>query len=292
MLTGGGLRAGMIAKGASSVYHCHPFYRRNFPVDLGRIRIVLVGTTHPGNIGAAARAMKNMGFSELVLVAPLVWPAREALSMAASALDILDHAKVVATLEEAIAECHLVVGTSARLRDMPIPLLDPAACAALLVDNLGRQDVALVFGREASGLSNAELHLCHYHVHIPVNPDYTSLNLAAAVMVLCYELRKTALAREAAPDQPGSLYWDKELATMAEMDLYLQHLEAVLIRLEFHDPDKPRQLMRRLRRLYQRIQPDKMELNILRGILAATDEVLDQVVRQDHEQGNPGHESG
>lgn len=279
MVTAGRMRAGMIAKAGSSVYHCHLFCGRNLQVDFSRIRIVLVGTTHPGNIGAAARAMKNMGLTRLVLVAPQVWPAREALSMAASALDILDHTKVVSTLEEAIADCHLVVGTSARLRGMPISLLDPAGCAELLVDTLGQQNVALVFGREASGLSNAELHLCHYHVHIPVNPDCSSLNLAAAVMVLCYELRKTALARQVLPEVPESTAWDKEPATMADMDLFLQHLEAVLIRLEFHDPEKPRQLMRRLRRLYQRIQPDKMELNILRGILAATEEVLEKAGR-------------
>lgn len=234
-----------------------------------------MGTTHPGNVGATARAMKNMGLSRLVLVAPKIWPAREGLSMAASALDILDHARVVDTVEEAIADCHLVLGTSARLRDMPVPLLDPATCASTVVDSLGHKEIALVFGREASGLTNAELHLCHFHVHIPVNPEYPSLNLAAAVMVLCYEIRKAMLARSV-PAAEGSVYWDKEPATMADMDLYLQHLEAVLIRLDFHDPDKPRQLMRRLRRLYQRIQPDKMELNILRGILAATDDALDQ----------------
>lgn len=250
-------------------------------MELGNIRIVLVGTTHPGNIGATARAMKNMGLTQLWLVEPKHWPSREALSMAASALDILDHARVVDTLEDAIADCHLVLGTSARLRDMPIPLLDPAACATTVVDNLPHKSIALVFGREASGLSNAELHLCHYHVHIPVNPECSSLNLAAAVMVLCYELRKAALARAGQGSAPDPQQWDQVPATMQDMDLYLQHLEAVLIRLHFHDPSQPRQLMRRLRRLYQRIQPDKMELNILRGILAATEAALDKV------PGNP-----
>lgn len=246
-------------------------------MNLTNVRIVLVATSHPGNIGAAARAMKNMGVEQLVLVAPKVWPAREALSMAASALDILDKAVVVATLEEAIADCHLVFGTSARLRNMPVQMVEPQACAEMVVEQMQDKRIALVFGREISGLTNAELHMCHYHVHIPVNPDYTSLNLAASVMVLCYELRKTALAREGLPGLAARDEWDKEPATMAELDLYLTHLESVLIRLDFHNPDNPRQLMRRLRRLYQRIVPDKMEINILRGILTATEDVIDKV---------------
>jgi tRNA (cytidine32/uridine32-2'-O)-methyltransferase len=262
--------------------------KRRTTVEFGNIRIVLVGTTHPGNIGATARAMKNMGLTQLWLVEPKHWPSREALSMAASALDILDHTRVVDTLEDAIADCHLVLGTSARLRDMPIPLLDPAACAATVVDSLPHKNIALVFGREASGLSNAELHLCHYHVHIPVNPECSSLNLAAAVMVLSYELRKAALARAGQGSPADKPHWDQAPATMYDMDLYLQHLEAVLIRLHFHDPSQPRPLMRRLRRLYQRIQPDKMELNILRGVLAATDAALDKVPADPDRQDGGG----
>lgn len=247
----------------------------NAVVDFSKVRIVLVETSHPGNIGAAARAMKNMGLSRLVLVKPKVWPAREALSMAASALDVLDHAVVVDTMAEAIADCHMVIGTSARLRNMPIPLLDPPASAVLMSSVMDEQEVALVFGREISGLSNEELHLCHYHVHIPVDPGYTSLNLAAAVMVLCYELRKTALQRAAQPLLPVAPdEWDQQPATAGELARYLDHLEEVLVRLQFHDPDNPRQLMRRLRRLYQRIQPDRMEINILRGILTAIEDAL------------------
>jgi tRNA (cytidine32/uridine32-2'-O)-methyltransferase len=246
---------------------------RENSVNFKNIRIVLVATSHPGNIGGAARAMKNMGLEQLVLVKPKVWPAKEAISMAASALDILDNAIVVETMEEAVADCHLVYGTSARLRNMPIPLLDPPACAEKIVAEMAEKKVALVFGREISGLSNAELHLCHYHVNIPVNPDYTSLNLAAAVMVLAYELRKTGLHQAGQP-LVKTTEWDKEPATMAELDLYLSHLEQVLIKLDFHKPENPRQLMRRLRRLYQRIQPDKMEINILRGILTATEDGL------------------
>jgi tRNA (cytidine32/uridine32-2'-O)-methyltransferase len=246
------------------------------PMNFANVRIVLVATTHPGNIGATARAMKNMGLGQLVLVTPKVWPALEALSMAGSALDVIDNTRVVDTLQEAIADCHVVIGTSARLRNMPVPLLDPAACAATVIAQMPTQRIALVFGREASGLSNEELHLCHYHVHIPVSEEYPSLNLAAAVMVICYELRKTALAQAGEGKPVVATEWDQEAATMEELDRYLEHLDQVLIRLQFHKSDNSTQLLRRLRRLYQRIRPDRMEINILRGILSATEEALDQ----------------
>lgn len=243
-------------------------------MNFANVRIVLVATTHPGNIGASARAMKNMGLGQLVLVTPKVWPALEALSMASSALDVIDNTRVVGSLQEAIADCQLVIGTSARLRNMPVPLLDPPACAETVVAQMPTQRIALVFGREASGLSNEELHLCHYHVHIPVSDEYPSLNLAAAVMVLCYELRKTALAK-AGQGKTSVPEWDQELATMDELERYLDHLDRVLVRLQFHKSDSSTQLLRRLRRLYQRIRPDRMEINILRGILTATEEALD-----------------
>ena len=249
-------------------------------MSFDKVRIVLVETSHPGNIGAAARAMKNMGLNRLVLVKPKVWPAREALSMAASALDVLDGVRVVQTMEEAIADCHLVIGTSARLRQMPVQLLDPQSCGEKIVASMPVQEVALVFGREISGLSNRELHLCHYHVHIPINPEYPSLNLAAAVMVLSYELRKAWLA---AADKGLSIErgdWDQEAATAQELELFLAHMEEVLIEIEFLDPENPRQLMRRLRRLYQRIQPDKMELNILRGILSAVTQKIQDIEKK------------
>lgn len=254
-------------------------------MNFSNIRIVLVETSHAGNIGSAARAMLNMGLNRLVLVKPKNWPSRDAISMAASALSVLDDAVVVDTLQQAIADCHVVYGTSARLRNMPVPLLSPEVCAQKVVESDQQRQVAIVFGREVSGLTNEELHLCHYHVHIPVNPEYTSLNLGAAVMVVCYELRKMALrlvelsgenppAPVPASPQP-TRQWDQEPASAEELELYLQHLEKVLIRLDFHKPQYKRPLMRRLRRLYQRIQPDKMEINILRGVLTATDQVLD-----------------
>jgi tRNA (cytidine32/uridine32-2'-O)-methyltransferase len=267
-------------------------------VDLTRIRIVLVQTSHPGNIGAVARAMKNMGLTKLILVNPKDYPSGVALGRAASALDILDNADVVDSLDAAIADCGLVIGTSARSRSIPWPMVNPEECAQKLVTASGKNDVALVFGREDRGLSNDELQLCHFHVQIPTNEDYSSLNVAAAVMVLCYEVRKAALAAlagagggEGAGDsagkqsdagthdktiEPFSDVWDQPLATVADIESFLAHLEKVLIRLDFHDPDNPRQLMSRLRRLCTRIRPDTMEINILRGILTSTEQQLDK----------------
>ncbi len=264
-------------------------------MDLSRIRIVLVQTTHPGNIGAAARAMKNMGLKKLFLVRPRDFPSGVALGRAASALDILDNAEVVDSLDEAITDCGLVIGTSARSRSIPWPMVEPEDCAEKLVVASNQNDVALVFGREDRGLSNDELQLCHFHVQIPANEEYPSLNVAAAVMLLCYEIRKAVL-RSSDREQPGNtptgnqtdagkaqgiddpIYeiWDQPLATVADLEGYLKHLEKVLIRLEFHDPENPRQLMSRLRRLYSRIRPDTMEINILRGVLASTEYQLDK----------------
>ena len=246
---------------------------------LSNVRIVLVETSHPGNIGATARAMLNMGLSRLVLVNPRHWPAQEAVSMAASAQSVLESAIVVDSLPAAIADCHLVLGTSARLRNMPVPLLEPEGCARQVLGLPDNQQVALVFGREISGLTNEELHLCHFHVHIPVNPDYASLNLAAAVLVLCYELRKlwlgmAGVAPARAEGAGEEQDWDQLPATAAEFDNYLSHLEKVLIRLDFHKPELKRPLLRRLRRLYQRVQLDRMEVSILRGILTATEQAL------------------
>lgn len=271
-------------------YHSAPHKPGNFEqqerkLDLKKIRIVLVQTTHPGNIGAAARAMKNMGLQSLVLVNPKDYPSGVALGRAASALDILDGAVVVDSLEKAISDCGLVIGTSARSRSIPWPVLEPASCAEKLVAASAENHVALVFGREDRGLSNEELQLCHFHVQIPANEEYSSLNVAAAVMVLCYEIRKAALRVSGEPISSGATekgggtlddMWDRPLATMEELEGFLKHLENVMVRLDFHDPDNPRQLLPRLRRLYTRIRPDTMEINILRGILTATEQHLDE----------------
>lgn len=231
------------------------------------IRIVLVNTSHPGNIGAAARAMKTMGLSELYLVGPHVFPDVKASEMASGALDILAGAVVVDDLMDAIADCGWVIGASARTRKIPWPLLTPRECAAKAVEEAQAMPVAIVFGREQSGLTNEELHLCHAHLHIPSNPEYSSLNLAAAVQVIAYELRVASVAT------PDKVEWDYEIATAKELEGFYEHLEKVLIDIEFLNPKSPRQLMTRLRRLFHRARLDKMETNILRGVLGAVEKL-------------------
>jgi tRNA (cytidine32/uridine32-2'-O)-methyltransferase len=240
---------------------------RKTVIDFSNIRIVLVNTSHPGNIGAAARAMKNMSLSRLVLVQPEEFPSGVAVGRAASAVDILENAVVVDSLQEAIADCALVIGASARSRSIPWPMLSPRETGAKIVEESARHPVALVFGREDSGLLNEELQLCHYHVQIPANEDYSSLNLAAAVMVLSYEVFQAATEAQQGQDNSLEAGWDQELSSAEQMEHFYDHLERVLVRVDFHDPDNPRQLMQRLRRLYGRIRIDVMEMNILRGIL-------------------------
>lgn len=237
-------------------------------MSLDNIRIVLVNTSHPGNIGAVARAMKNMGLARLVLVEPRKFPHDEATWRAASATDVLDAARVCATLEEAVADCGLVVGTSARGRRIPWPLLDPRHCAQRAYAEAGKHEVAFVFGREDRGLTNDELQLCHLHVNIPANEEYSSLNLAMAVQVISYELRMTHLSGELTDDALAE--WDQPPATTEQLQRYFEHLEETLLELGFLNPKAPKQLMTRLRRLYNRARPDDMEMNILRGILTST----------------------
>lgn len=234
--------------------------------SLAQVRVVLVNTSHPGNIGAAARAMKNMGLDRLYLVAPREFPAPRAQWRAAGAADVLERAVVVERLAEAIAGCGLVVGTSARERRIPWPLLDPRECGQRAWAESAQHEVALVFGREDRGLTNEELAQCGFHVHIPANPEYSSLNLAAAVQVLTYELRMAALSDGG---RPAAGQWDVPLARAEDIELYFEHLEQALVEIGFHDPDNPRQTMVRLRRLLARIRPDRMELSMLRGVLTA-----------------------
>lgn len=226
-------------------------------------RIVLVNTSHPGNIGAAARAMKNMGLNQLCLVDPLHFPNAEATARASGADDLLAKAQCYPTLEQAIADSVLVIGASARRRSLPVPMLDPRVCAKMIADQASGQTVSLLFGRERTGLTNEELDCCHYLVQIPTDPAYPSLNLAAAVQVIAYELRMTGEESVRGPVQ------QMEYASVREMERFYAHLEQTLIELEFLDPDNPRQLMRRLRRLFGRARPDQNEINILRGILTA-----------------------
>lgn len=237
------------------------------------LRIVLIETSHPGNIGAVARAMKNMGLTQLWLVNPARFPDELATRRASGATDILASAVCVDRFEDAIADCALVVGASARDRRLPWPMLSPETCAAEAVAEKGKGRVALLFGREDRGLTNDELQRCHYHMHIPANPEYSSLNLAMAVQVIAYELRKAYLAATGAGDKstaaryPQDGGWDVPAATVAEVEGLLEHLERTLVAIGFHDPERPRQLMARLRRLFQRARLDRMEVNILRGIL-------------------------
>lgn len=229
---------------------------------LNNIRTVLIGTSHPGNIGSAARAMKTMGLSQLYLVEPLTFPHPKATEMAAGAVDLLEKAIVVNSLDEALHDCSWVVGTSVRERAIPWPMLTPREFAEKTAHSSNNK-VAILFGREQSGLTNEELHRCQYHIQIPSNPVYSSLNLAAAVQVIAYELR-VAASSASAPVQ-----WDYPLANQSELEGMFAHLEQVLIELDFLKPSAPRQLMTRLRRLFYRAGLDKMEVNILRGIYTA-----------------------
>ena len=236
---------------------------------MSSLRIVLVNTSHPGNIGGVARAMKNMGFSDLHLVSPGRFPDREADWRAAGAADLLESVTVVKSLAEAIADCQLVIGTSARGRSIPWPLLDPRRCAERAHEAIGQgEQVAIVFGREDRGLTNEELQACNLHLHVPTHADYTSLNLAMAVQIVVYELRMLSLAGELPGDECAD--WDAAFSTSENMERYYEHLEQTLVEIGFLDPAAPRQLMARLRRLYGRVRLDEMELNILRGILTET----------------------
>lgn len=235
---------------------------------LSKIRVVLVDTKHPGNIGGAARALKNMGLNRLWLVSPGEYPSERAVWRASNALDILDNAIVVDTLDEALAGCGVVIGTSARDRRIPWPLLNPREFGRRAISEARSHDVAIVFGREDRGLTNDELHKCTFHVHIPANPEYSSLNLAAAVQVLCYEVRMASLEDEKG-DLPELNSWDIPPARFEDIELYFQHLEQALVDIGFHDRENPRQTMTRLRRLFGRIRLDEMELSILRGVLTA-----------------------
>jgi len=237
---------------------------------LSNIRVALLNTSHPGNIGAAARAMKTMGLTDLWLLEPLHFPDAEATARASGADDILASAQVRQHLEELLEDCRLVVGASARTRSIPCPELSPRECASLVRAESDQGRVAVLFGREQSGLSNAEIDRCHYLVRIPSSPVYASLNLAAAVQVIAYELFVAHVTKE--PEEGGCLLQHVPVSA-GEMERFYEHLEATLVQLEFLDPVNPRHLMRRLRRLYNRARPDQNEINILRGILTAVQQV-------------------
>lgn len=263
--------------------------------QLQHVRIVMVNTTLPANIGSALRAMKTMGLSKLVLVAPKTYPHPDINALAAGATDLIEQIEIVDTLEQAIADCHMVFGTSARSRTIPWPLLDvrPAAKTSLNAVQQ-QQEVAIVFGREDRGLTNEELALANYHLTIPVNTDYGVLNVAQAIQVVCYELRMAALEivensldtklnaqAQDHLDTPSAdtrqshqmpiaedvaMQWDEPVVTQAQMQQFYPHFEQMLVDIEFLDPENPRLLPLRIKRLFGRIQLDRMEYHLLRGV--------------------------
>jgi len=238
---------------------------------LSNIRIVLVETSHPGNIGAVARAMKNMCMSELYLVSPKIFPSADATSRASGADDILASAVVCDTLQEAIADCHMVVGASARSRTITVPDESPRDCAERLAVEAQDKKIAILFGRENSGLKNHELDLCQTLLSIPSNPKYSSLNLGAAVQVVCYELM---VAAQLNTPEPKAL--ETPLATSEQMESFYDHLYQALEEIGFINPEKSTSIMRRLRRVYHRAALDTKEIDILRGILKKSTALLHQ----------------
>jgi tRNA (cytidine32/uridine32-2'-O)-methyltransferase len=238
------------------------------------IRIVLCQTSHPGNIGSTARAMKNMGITKLYLVAPRNFPHDDAIKMACSAADVVKNAVIVDTLYEAVKDCRLVIASTARPRGFDLPMIDPEQSAQALCEGAKIAPVALLFGPERMGLSNADLQYAKYRVTIPTSPDYSSLNLAAAVQTLSYEIYKYALKQTDATNgnnemEPLDPLFQRELPTTKEMEQFYQHLEQALTATEFIMKKHPGKVLKKLRRLFDRAQPDVKEMNILRGILAS-----------------------
>ncbi|EJB8348997.1 tRNA (cytosine(32)/uridine(32)-2'-O)-methyltransferase TrmJ [Vibrio cholerae] len=233
---------------------------------LERVKVVLVGTTHSGNIGSAARAMKVMGLSQMVLVDPHCQVDAQAIALAAGASEIALNAQIYPTLEAAVADCGLVVGTSARSRTLEWPMLEPRECGEKLISEANQHSVAMVFGRERTGLTNDELQLCHYHVCVPANPEYSSLNLAMAVQLLSYEVRMAYLALQQS-SQSSTL--QEEYPRHQELERFYAHLEQVIMQTEFISAQQPGQVMNKLRRMFTRARPEAQEINILRGILTS-----------------------
>ena len=233
---------------------------------LSNIRIILVGTSHPGNIGAAARAMKTMGLSRLYLVSPKDFPCAEATARASGADDILSQAEVCLSLPEALQGCGMVIATTARTRALSWQVIEPREMAKKVVDIAGEQDCALVFGHERSGLSNEELDLCQAAVMVPTNEDYSSLNLAAAVQIISYEIRQAVLGI----DEESHESDQTPMANSDQMEGFYEHLEQTMIDIDFLNPDQPKFLMRRLRRLFNRTVMEESEVQMMRGLLSAS----------------------
>ncbi|MDF1646765.1 MAG: RNA methyltransferase [Legionellaceae bacterium] len=231
-------------------------------MKLNAVRVILVETSHPGNIGATARAMKTMGLSRLYLVSPQLFPDKNAVEMASGAQDVLESAVCVESLDEALLGTELILMTSARPRDIALPGLTPDTAAQTMAKMPDDTEIALVFGRERIGLMNEELLRGHYHIEIPTNPAYSSLNLAQAVQIIVYETAKAA-----ASDKPAPSKVEHALAKAEQLEQYYTHLETVLQQIDFLKPSNPKQVMLRLRRLFNRAKLEAVEVNILRGIL-------------------------
>ena len=232
------------------------------------IRIVLVNTSHPGNIGAAARAMKNMGLSRLTLVDPEDYPSLEAISRSVGAVDLLDNASVVEDLAQAISGCVWVAGTSARLRTIEWPILNPRECVQQSLDKIEQGDIAIVFGRENSGLTNEEMEMCNALLTIQTNPVFFSLNLAASVQVVCYEYR-LALMGDKIKKHKGNKHRYDTLANSSQLAGMYAHLHDALDYLGFFGSNNPDIVMRRLKGLFNRAGTTQRELSIVRGICSA-----------------------
>ncbi len=238
-------------------------------VMLENIRIILVETSHTGNMGSTARAMKTMGLTNLYLVNPLAQPDSHAIALSAGASDVIGNATIVNSLDEALAGCELVIGTSARSRTLSWPMVEPRECGERCVETASHSPVAIVFGRERVGLTNEELQKCNYHLYIPTNPEYGSLNLAMAVQLVSYEIRMAYLAAQEQLKEVTSPEHEVEYPPAEDMERFYQHLEQVLKESGFIRKAHPGQIMNKLRRLYTRARPETQELNILRGILTS-----------------------
>ncbi len=246
---------------------------------LSNIRIVLIRTFHPGNIGSAARAMKTMGLSQLYLVDPWLFPDPEASKMAASAEDILDQAIIVSTLEEAVKDCHIVAATTARVRGYDLPEVNPETCAKQLLHTASQGNVALVFGPERYGIKNEDIQLANYRVTIPANPEYSSLNLASAVQTLCYEIYKNHLTSKNEKPLDISNIDTRDFPSSEDLERFYVHFEKTYQNTGFIRKAHPGEIMQRVRNLYARAHLDKMELNILRGMLSS----VDKAIKRNHE---------
>ena len=238
------------------------------------IKVVLVGTTHPGNIGAAARAIKTMGLSKLDLVCPKEFPSNEATYRSKAAKDILEKASIHETLFESVKGCEMVIGTSARNRKVPWPVLNPKNASKEINKAVkNNSKVAIVFGREDRGLTNEELGLCNLHIHIPTNEDYSSLNLAQAVQIVTYEIRMNFLELESLKNDQE---WDVELASAEQTERLIEHMDELMKEVEFYDIENPRKLLMRVRRFFKRSGIDVMETNIFRGLFSTIQKKLNK----------------